>query len=432
MAKGTLADLSARKRYFLIKKLRKLRDKLSMLINRLKLVGVAAGVAGMTMMGTEADAQHAGVGIPLNVTLDDHLLNDTYTGDQKHPAVALSDEGDVISVWQDGYNITGKKISADGTESAEFVVFESPDGTSVSSPEIDINANGDFAVIWEQGEGEDLTIQVEKFDGESLVGEGEHMLYDLDDNTSEADQILSIALNEQGDIAVTFVERANGEYYSGQNFKFSNANFDASATYPLNGSTVDDYESGGLSLAMNSDGESVVVWHTNEYFDGYGYASSVWYQKFDEVGNSVGNGEVIFAGYADEGGTASMLDPAVGLADNGEFVISWTDETMYDATVYAQKFNAAGESITSKSQVFYGSNGYSPKSAISMDSNGSFVVSFDSERYGNLYLESKRFDRFAGPIDSFFHESIPLSGRSVSDMDIDMNSKGEFAVVWVG
>ncbi len=419
----TLGELTARKRYKLVKKLEKLKQKLSVLTSRLRLAGATAAL-GLSALALDADAQY----LPeKNRTYDRFLVNETLTGNQQNPSIAMNDAGDVVTVWVDGYGIKGRKIDQDGDDSGEFIVANGFFPTNyVREVEVAMNNDGHFAVVWEQSNDGDLSIQAEIFDGQDQSSDGQFLVEDIDDATTN--QKLDIALESDGDLLVTYGD--DDPSYSYEAVKLAYKRRGGSTNIQvLNASSIDSFDARYPSLDMDSDGNSIAVWVEEDYQSFY-YGTKIMYQKFDEQAMSQGAPQEAVGSFGMYSGDLDHAD--VALSDDGDFAIAWA-QYYFDYYTYAQKFSADGSPVGSQINVESSFNSFLKTPSVAMDDNGSFVVavneSSDYDSYSRqVYLRRYRADG------SFYNTIYPESGLGNTDNlsvpTLAMNARGDFAVAW--
>ncbi len=423
IANHTIGELTARKRYRLSKKLQKLKDKLSTLVSRIKLAGLAGamGLAGLTF-----DAE--GQALPTKTkTYDRHLLNDNYADSQRNPSVAMNDNGDIVSVWRDNaYDVRGKKISSDGTETYFDVVAGGDEGFYARSPQVDIDESGDFVVVWEQNQyvfdvGTNVTIQMERFDGETVLGEGTIEVADINDETSN--QKLGVALEEDGDAMVTYVDIDDVYGESTVNLTF----VESGGSIQNQVLNLDPTRSAGSpSISMDSDGNTIVAWADQSYSPYYGgYYESIAYQKFI-AGDVSGDGSAVVVKNGDYFNT--YKNPDVDLNDSGDFVIAWFNDDYDNAE--AQKFNASGATVGSELQIHNYTVVLEGFPQVAIDDNGSFGVTHREHGGGIYSIFTQRFNKHGDYVDELQSLDASSTTFQASVAVADMNGKGDFVVVW--
>ncbi|MDA0282855.1 MAG: DUF4347 domain-containing protein [Planctomycetota bacterium] len=86
------------------------------------------------------------------------LVNSTATSDQDNPSVAMDSSGNFVVVWEgsapgDANGIHAQRFNAAGTKvGTEFTVNDTTTGTQ-SEPSVAMNSSGQFVVVWDDGGG---------------------------------------------------------------------------------------------------------------------------------------------------------------------------------------------------------------------------------------------------------------------------------------
>ncbi len=140
---------------------------------------------------------------------------------------------------------------------------------------------------------------------------------------------------------------------------------------------VNSYTTGGQgfpSMAMDADGDFVVVWHSagSAGADSAGY--SIQGQRFASDGSVVGT-EFQVNSYT----TGNQDFPAVAMDSDGDFVVAWesygsvgTDSS--DKSVQGQRFASDGSVLGAELQVNTYTSSAQIRPSVAMESDGDFVV----------------------------------------------------------
>ena len=179
------------------------------------------------------------------------------------------------------------------------------------------------------------------------------------------------------------------------------------------------------SVASAADGSFMVVWDS-EYQDGT--PLSVFAQRFAADGTAQGEFQV--NSYT----TGYQYAPSVAMDSDGDFVVAWDsyDQDGDLTGVFAQRFNSDGTLAGGDFQVNSLTTGYQYDASIAMDADGDFVVVWtsyqtdyppNSEVYGQLYANDGSALGGEFRINSF---TTGFQSRPAVVMDAD----GDFVVVW--
>jgi hypothetical protein len=93
------------------------------------------------------------------------------------------------------------------------------------------------------------------------------------------------------------------------------------------------------AVAVDSDGDFVVVWQGNSQILNSGY--DIYMRRYDAAGKPLDtDGKLVNTGYT----TGNQVNPAVAMDADGDFVITWQSEGQDGSLngIYAQRYTAAG------------------------------------------------------------------------------------------
>jgi hypothetical protein len=300
-------------------------------------------------------------------------VNRISEGNQSEPAVAANGEGRLVIAWQGpGADQEDVYVSLgdcnDTAYSDTIAVDDDPNGRQLH-PRVALDANGAFFVVWENrvsaGNKDICSVRGRRFDssGSPL---GPSLL--LDGGAGDA-RYPDIAMDGQGNFVVAWLRDRtsknvfarlfdpNGEART-EAFEVNDSSF-SSITVP--------------SVAMNKAGDFVIVWDgdPNRASD-----DDVFGRRYDPNGTPKGES---FRVNAVRDGTQQL--PRVGINDANEFVVVWQSEAPDANTatdVFAQRFDAAGNSVGEPLQlnIYVEGNQRNPDMALMAD--GSFVAVWES------------------------------------------------------
>ncbi len=192
------------------------------------------------------------------------------------------------------------------------------------------------------------------------------------------------------------------------------------------------------AVAIDSTGEFVVVWERNRIAAGLPFLPifDLYGRRFDALGDPIG---ADFQVNTDTSG--SQFRPALVSDPNGAFVVVWqaksspgTDDSRL--SIQARRYDASGAALGAQFQV----NSYTPgvqfRPAIGMDSNGGFVVVWESwgSSGSDQELSSIQAQRFAStglPSGPQFQVN-ELGGGFQEHPAVAVQPNGDFAVAWIG
>ena len=199
--------------------------------------------------------------------IDSEFQANTYTGDaQTSPAVAMNDAGDFVVVWEDesqdgsGNSVYGQRYGSDGARAdSEFPVNSYTDNNQ-SFPDVAIDADGDFVVVWESQlqDGSSVGVFGQRFDsgGNSAGSE-----FSVPDITDGAQYGMRVAMNDDGDFVIVWnsddVESV-GDQGAVRAKRYTADGAEDSSEFSVNTYTTDFQ--GDEAVALDADGNFIVVW----------------------------------------------------------------------------------------------------------------------------------------------------------------------------
>jgi len=168
-------------------------------------------------------------------------------------------------------------------------------------------------------------------------------------------------------------------------------------------------------IAMNSTGNSVVVWISS---------NKVMAQRFDHLGNIIGPE---FEAYTDS--VYSQFSPSVSNDSDGNFAIAWLCQysgwPQNSTTVLCKRFDSGAVPIGPHFEV--NDAGFSSTENIcelSMNNSGEFVVVWE-EFYDRMF---QRYDESGNPVGGNVQMDTDMDGTVPT---IAMNDTGNFVIAWI-
>jgi hypothetical protein len=256
---------------------------------------------------------------------DEFQVTEYTTYSQRHPAVAADQAGGFVVVWENGAQVFGRRFDWTAAPATPDLVISDfaelggdpqyPDVAAVpplaQAARAILPTDHDFVVVWQRS-------------------------FDDGDSTGVFGRRFAATGDPLGDVF-----QANTYSVSAQ---------------------------GRPAIAMDLDGDFVVVWHSFGQ-DGYGYG--IFGQRFSSSGSQAGS-EFMINTFSQNW----QLHPDVAMDEGGGFVVVWSsygqDGEAYG--IFGQRFGSSGARVATEFQV----NTYTPLGqtdpAIAMDHVGSFVV----------------------------------------------------------
>ncbi len=275
---------------------------------------------------------------------------------------------------------------------------------SQDQPSVALDADGDFAVTWEDGTGPTRAIQLRRF---TRAGAATTLELPMDGAADSQDP--AVAMSATGDGVVAWQSGAGGQTVA----RRFDANSAEGLEIPVNASTATE----APDVAMDADGDFVVVWEDNAAED-----AVIRAQRFTEAG--VADGSVITVNGPAAPGTKS-LDPAIAIDNAGDFVVAWERPSGDNDDVIARVFNADGSPSTGELTVASGAADQDDVES-AMDADGDFAVGWES---GDDVL-ARRYSSTGTPTTSAFPVNSTTTGAQ-GNVRVGLDAGGgSLAATW--
>ena len=176
-------------------------------------------------------------------------------------------------------------------------------------------------------------------------------------------------------------------------------------------------------MAANSAGSTVVVWNGR----GSGDKNGIFMQRFSAAGARVGEETLV-----NETTAGTQFDPAVAMADDGSFVVTWSGPTADDPTaILARRFNADGTPASGEIRVNTTTADHQTEPAIAMNASGSYVITWTSEGQDgdSRGIFGQRFNS-AGVAQGDEFQLNSTTARPQQESSVWMQADGSFMAVW--
>jgi uncharacterized repeat protein (TIGR01451 family) len=370
----------------------------------------------------------------------------TYTTDlQVTPSAAVGPNGEIVITWTtfhpnspipQGSSIQAQRYdSAGGPQGGEFQVNAYNTGYQFGSS-VAIAGTGDFVVVWESygSYGTDTSsrsIQGQLYDsaGAQLAGG-----FQVNTYTTSRQEFPSVAAETDGDFVVVWDSYGSvgddGSNTSVQGQRYDSAGLPVGGQFQVNTYTTSTQRRG--KVGVDGAGNFVVVWE-NGALSGDGSSFSVWGQRFDSSGGSVG-GEFLINTYT----PGAQERPAVAVDPAGNFLVVWqsggssgTDTSI--RSIQGRLFDSSGAPVGADFQV----NTYTTYSqsypSVAADDGGNFVVSWRSnapsatESYGGI--RAQVYDSAGVPVSGEFQvNTVTTFVQSLPS--VAAAGDGSFVVAW--
>lgn len=400
--------------------------------SRKAVAGLSFGIVVLALYAANPDT-------PLDT---EDLANTTTAGAQQSAAVARSADGDYVVVWAgngsqtdnvDAAGVFFQRYDASGeAQGVETRVNTTTAGTQ-ASPAVAMDAAGNFVIAW-SGNGAQADqvdadgIFVQRFDAAGVPQGSETR---ANTTTANVQDLPAVAADADGDFIVVW--QSLGQDGSGQGVY--GQRFDAAGAAQGAEFGVNDYTSGSqrdASVAMDQDGNFVVVWESN---GADGDLNGVRAKRYAADGTELGDGEA--DGVADEefgvnttvAGTQD--NPVVSRRPTGEFIVAWSGpDAAVGTDIFARRFDSAGGPIDAAEFTVNASTVNSQSSpAIAVDADGHFVIAWDSNHSGTYDIVARSYTpALVAGSEIAVNASSPTTDQTAPAVAVDAD--GDVVVAW--
>ncbi len=339
--------------------------------------------------------------------------------------------GPLQTIWQGTLN-----IQPASTETLANTTTANNQDTTPSSRQIAMHSDGSFVVVWTSGnqDGSGLGVYGQRFDA---AGAKQGSEFRINTTTNLDQKAPVIAMDANGNFVVVWQSKSQ-EAGGGTSWGIFAQRFDASgvklgAEFRVNTTVSNDQTS--PSVGMDANGNFVVAWQSlNQDGDGWG----IYAQRFNAGGSRAGAEFRV-----NSTTTNNQHQPAVAMNASGAFVIVWTSEDQdtdllgnRNDGVYARLFDKNGNTVKNPFSVYpWGlfdfTNQHSPD--VAMNDDGKFVVVLTDEARGNPNIDAFMFDA-AGNRQNLGVEVNDTSQAYASDIQqnpsVAIDNSGDFIVAW--
>jgi|GEM_PF-1326575 len=267
-------------------------------------------------------------------TSDLRINDDTGTSPQIEPAIAMNQYGQGVAVWRDSRGskpaVYAQMITCKGFfNKKNFKVND--DDNEVWTAGVAINDLGHFVVVWES-RSDSVRLLAQRFANNGVRIGGAVRVDTHARPLGIPTATPEVGIEAQGDFTVCWTDLSlnSGDVLIQR--------FNSDGTPRGGNVTVNTVTAGAqqeASMAMNADGDFVVAWSDDRLSSGSQTPLEIFAQAFDSWGQRRGGNFQVSNSPAGISAGAS----ACAMQPNGEFMICWNDLQNYQR-IYASSFNA--------------------------------------------------------------------------------------------
>jgi len=356
--------------------------------------------------------------------------------DEENAALGTAGDGRFVVVWrsysQDGDSggIFGQRFDANGFRGGEeFQVNVTTEGNQEEA-DVAMNDSGEFVVVWEGPGVSEEEIFGRRYDANGSACSGE---FQVNTYTDGRQLCPSVAMNNDGNFVVVW----ESENVAGQPVKRSICGrlYDSngeSLGSEFNVTDVCDISRWRFAdAAMREDGEFVAVWIRDSSL------KSVWVRHFDANGTAAYDKKRVNDGF----NFTSLCEPAIAMDDAGNYAIVWdgNSESYLQDDVYLRLYHNSHAPLHSQFRVNTSEAGRQCNPDVRRNGKGEFVAVWQSDTYDELRQTDISGRRFAAHGEYYVGEPVPVGeefqiNRYAADEQerpaVGVFEGGGFAAVW--
>jgi VCBS repeat-containing protein len=373
--------------------------------------GDSNGVAGQIY-----DASGSNVG-------SEFLVNTTRASHQTQPSITALNDGDFVIAWQsylqdgDGYGVYAQRYDASGTNvGSEFQVNTY---TVSDQDETDITAlnDGGFVITWRSKgqDGDDYGVYAQRYDasGTNVGSEFQVNTY----NTSGHHNPATTALNDGGFVITWQSVGADTVWWDVYAQIYNASGASVGSEFLVNSYTTHDQYNPVITTL--NDGGFVIAWESYGQDVDAARDWGVYVQIYDASGARVGD-EFLVNTYT----SSNHNYQSIAALNDGGFVIAWESNGVdgSDDGVYAQIYDASGNTVGTEFYVNAYTAGYWDMPSITTLDDGDFVITWNSST--GVYAQ-----RYVLEGDTFTTDISSIHGGEGNDSILGTDSDDE---LWGG
>ena len=296
-------------------------------------------------------------------------------------------------------------------------------------PNVAMDASGNFVVVWASSpnDGRGGGIIGQRYDANALPVGSEFKI-----NVNEPAYEPSLAMSSDGNFIVAWNGDPSGDYPDIfiRRYDSNGAAITGEITVNTDGPTpsLPAYSTRFPSVAMNDNGEFVVIWRTGRGEDGHNLEFRLDGRAFDASASPRGPE---FRVSPDAGNVGVFCPDIVVIDGNADFVVTW--QAIGIDGIRMRRFSADGAPKSDDVQANAITVGYPAVPCIAMDGSGDYLISWTYEEEGlnteerDVYV--RMYDSGGNAIASEFMANQDSTHRA-NTTDVGVTDTGEFLVTW--
>ncbi|MBE9103937.1 cadherin-like domain-containing protein [Nostoc cf. edaphicum LEGE 07299] len=127
----------------------------------------------------------------------------------------------------------------------------------------------------------------------------------------------------------------------------------------------------------------------------------------------------------------NQSNSTVAIDADGDFIISWQSDGQDGTKIYAQRYNTDGTPQGGEFQVNTGTTGNQYNPVIAIDTDGDFVISWQSDSQGGTDIYARRYNNLGVAQGSEFKVNTYTTSDQANPIAVAMDSSGDFVISWI-
>ncbi len=349
--------------------------------------------------------------------------HDEGTSYQRNPSIAMDGEGTFVICWEDERNgekdpdIYAQQYGSSGdTLRGNFRVNDDEGTSAQRDPSVAMDGDGGFVICWEDPRNGNWDIYAQRY---SCLGDTVGSNFQVNDEVETSSQWSpSVATDKKGNFVICWGEG----YYNIYAQRYSSSGDTLGGNFRVNDDVGEICQKWYSSVAMDRSGDFVISWADNRNDN-----MDIYAQRFNSSGDTLGSNFRV----NDDEGTSWQEVPSVAMDGEGDFIICWEDERNEDSDIYAQRYNSLGHAVGANFQVNDDARtSWQYSSSVVKDGNGDFVICWQDKRNANYDIYAQRYEASGNTLGTNFKVNDDTARSLQRYPSIGMNVHGNFIICW--
>ncbi|WP_342597644.1 hypothetical protein VKI21_06365 [Cyanobacterium aponinum UTEX 3222] len=300
------------------------------------------------------------------------------------PDVGIDSNGNFVVVWQEPFNndindfdIRGTVFDPSGAEIPfpESEIFISSDVGSEFNPSIAVAPDGFFVVAYSRND----DIFARRFnitsDGINQVG-NEILVATFEQNKLQS--FPQVAIDSEGDFSVVWTHQFEADDSDIRGRLFNADGSPITDDIPISSSFSNESESAIASVPIaNNNNPNTDLVGVVSYTVDFGGSNTIFFRRFGNDGNQLG-AEINAVSEANR--DKNQTQSSIAIDSQGDFVIAWTHEFgENDTDIHFRRFNSDGTALDSTEIIVDSSLGNQNNPDVDLAPDGSILISYTDE-----------------------------------------------------